>query len=974
MAVQLAMIAASVCLLLAGLARSQDAMCCDQARDFPTCREACEQLTSAKSESRLKHLFHMLPVYCLDSLVNFWECINSTLPGVSRRPQGWVGLGCCELAITSDCRLMCRQATSTNDITSLCRRDYEAALYHCVYRNEMGLTCCGQAGRHANCREVCQAVFRTDSAPSSGQLHAVQTYCKGLSPAVLRCVENYTNSYPAHNPRDSLHCCARAGDTACETACKNVLVAKVSEQEMVEGLIKGCGRQPLPQDPLWQCFLANARDFSNGHPIHGTTPMGLDGAKLQCCSRAVSVVCRDLCVALFSTNWKGSQSWVEFERKCEYLPQEGAMTACLSDVREPCHLGCKELKFCTNFNYRPTELFRGCNMQADQGAQSDMNMWTRGVIQMPFLNIPVHDIHHCLPDTWKAIACVLHIKPCHGASPALICRSDCVNILKRCGDTSRFMQGHTAESICDILSPSDNPEECIPLNQYLVSANTGKNTGVFGRGDKSRETAVADWEEIVHPCNPDPCPSGELCEVNRNGCLPGEDCTPFYCLASCKLGEASDFLVPHNGRVRLPEASGDPGCYHLCKCGIGGWLESCVETPCVDVQRACIVGGQRRPHGSHFHIDCNFCTCFAGELICTGRQCLMEHSSYEDRQRFTGLPCNCADHFVPVCAVTGRTYPSACLARCSGLSNTQITYGSCNKHNPCSSQPCPSNQRCVLHQRVCLTSPTRADCPQYKCIPRRTCEKTPPEPVCDTTHNEFPSLCALYAQGRTLAYSGHCQAACAPSLGSICGHDGETYSSMCAAHTHRVTVDYHGQCQAVGLLTVHGGDPECHTVSCFPLPHAGCKPIIPPGACCPICGGMLRLLWSREQMDALSKVAAPEPLTLHDVLEALRRYVSVLQCDAYGYLSIEGDIVVLVLPIDPQPTALQIKACSKEAEKIGALVNSASPVLVSHVPLSALAHAEVLISGGGYSAASPTSPTPALGLYLLTPLILCLLS
>uniref|UniRef100_A0A8C4QS88 Reversion-inducing cysteine-rich protein with Kazal motifs n=1 Tax=Eptatretus burgeri TaxID=7764 RepID=A0A8C4QS88_EPTBU len=740
---------------------------------------------------------------------------------------------------------------------------------------------------------VCQAVFRTDSAPSSGQLHAVQTYCKGLSPAVLRCVENYTNSYPAHNPRDSLHCCARAGDKACETACKNVLVTKVSEQEMVEGLIKGCGRQPLPQDPL-------------------------------------CVVCRDLCVTLFSTNWESSQSWVEFERKCEYLPQEGAMTACLSDVREPCHLGCKELKYCTNFNYRPTELFRGCNMQADQGAQSDMNMWTRGVIQMPFLNIPVHDIHHCLPDTWKAIACVLHIKPCHGASPALICRSDCVNILKRCGDTSRFMQGHTAESICDILSPSDDPEQCIPLDQYLGDTLT---------------TLIL--EEIVHPCNPDPCPSGELCEVNRKGCLPGEDCTPFFCLASCKLGEASDFLVPHNGRVRMPEASGDPGCYHLCKCGIGGWLESCVETPCVDVQRACIVGGQRRPHGSHFHIDCNLCTCFAGELICTGRQCLMEHSSYEDRQRFTGLPCNCADHFVPVCAVTGRTYPSACLARCTGLSNTQITYGSCNKHNPCSLKPCPSNQRCVLHQRVCLTSPTKADCPQYECISRRGCEKTPPEPVCDTTHNEFTSLCALSAQGRKLAYSGPCQAACAPSIGSVCGHDGETYSSVCAAHAHRVTVDYHGQCQAVGLLTLHGGDPECHTVSCFPLPQAGCKPIIPPGACCPICGGMLRLLWSREQMDALSKVK--------------------------DICSIEGDIVVLVLPIDPQPTALQIAACSKEAEKIGALVNSASPVLVSHVPLSALAHAEVLISGGGYSTAPPTSPTSGLGLYLLAPLVLGLL-
>lgn len=37
-------------------------------------------------------------------------------------------------------------------------------------------------------------------------------------------------------------------------------------------------------------------------------------------------------------------------------------------------------------------------------------------------------------------------------------------------------------------------------------------------------------EEVIHPCNPNPCPSNHLCQVNRKGCLDELNCQPYLCL------------------------------------------------------------------------------------------------------------------------------------------------------------------------------------------------------------------------------------------------------------------------------------------------------------------------------------------------------------------------------------------------------------------------------------------------------------
>lgn len=49
-----------------------------------------------------------------------------------------------------------------------------------------------------------------------------------------------------------------------------------------------------------------------------------------------------------------------------------------------------------------------------------------------------------------------------------------------------------------------------------------------------------------------------------------------------------------------------------------------------------------------------------------------------------------------------------------------------------------------------------------------------------------------------------------------------------------------------------------------------------------------------------------QPVTVHDVLQILRRHVSVPQCDVFGYLTIDHELVVLFSPVDQRPTPMQV--------------------------------------------------------------------
>lgn len=98
-----------------------------------------------------------------------------------------------------------------------------------------------------------------------------------------------TESLPWSPP--GLYCCDRAEAPNCQTACRHLLRTMNTDQEIMEGLIKECGTQPLPQDPMWQCFLSRAHPPS---PPEEETPhpAKMDCAKLHCCSKANTSVCR----------------------------------------------------------------------------------------------------------------------------------------------------------------------------------------------------------------------------------------------------------------------------------------------------------------------------------------------------------------------------------------------------------------------------------------------------------------------------------------------------------------------------------------------------------------------------------------------------------------------------------------------------------------------------------------------------------
>lgn len=93
-------------------------------------------------------------------------------------------------------------------------------------------------------------------------------------------------------------------------------------------------------------------------------------------------------------------------------------------VEEPCELGCDGLSYCSNFNNRPTELFRSCNRRADDAARNDVALWLQqGTLGLPGLSLPVLNISQCSPRAWKTVACTLQIKPCHRPSNVnWICR------------------------------------------------------------------------------------------------------------------------------------------------------------------------------------------------------------------------------------------------------------------------------------------------------------------------------------------------------------------------------------------------------------------------------------------------------------------------------------------------------------------------------------------------------------------------
>ncbi|XP_033097342.1 reversion-inducing cysteine-rich protein with Kazal motifs-like [Anneissia japonica] len=930
---------------------SQDPSCCHKIGSYPSCQGACDLMAiESTSAGRRQHVGNMKN-RCPPVLTQFWTCVNKSAPDIWQEDVGWFGKVCCINAQSSRCHTACMQADVQGDLSSFCNHEDEGPLYQCINRLSWKKTCCQRASSGSICLLKCAAVFDTVSPTEQMALDA-KMYCAEVDENISTCVNNYTRmTQSKRDPKESLHCCERSPSNLCRETCRHALNNMTSEENIIAALIKDCDK-PLVEDEIWQCFLLDAVDKlpKSSEEEETLSQSNIDGAKLSCCHKAVSLVCVDLCLKLHTTENTDRSSWDEFETKCKYRSaEETAMLTCLDDVEEPCEPGCSGLEFCTNFNGRPTELFRSCNAHADRSAREDMNTWMEGLIKMPHMSISVQNIRDCEPEKWKAIACSLQIKPCHPKSHGnMICKSDCVEILTQCINQESLEAGASIQDMCDILSPADEDVPCISLQDYLYP---------------SEYAEIA--SEVTHPCSNDPCKNSSvtrnsMCTTDRTYCGEGDVCFQHKCQFGCKLGGSnSPFLVPQGSLVRVPDSTNDLALYMACRCGQNGLLENFKTVPSIQI-RHCNIAGQQREHESRFSVDCNMCVCYGGVSTCSNRQCLPSYATMEEQRRYTGLPCNCADQFVPVCALNGKTYPSACLARCVDIDNDQFIFGMCGSRDPCSTHPCQPDTQCIPNRQVCLS--LHNDCPQYKCIPNSNsfdCENNPIRPVCDSDGEGHLNLCFLHQAGKTFAYNGDCKSHCDhENTSPVCGQNGETYSSICEAWSDRTTVDYYGACQAVGTLSEDGeGNSECFEKWCPSPAIKNCIGITPPGACCPVCAGEVQVLFSEKIAENMSEALNGEPITVNVILELLRDHVAVAECDLFGYMSIEKDLILLITPIIQSPTELQIEACNTEAEKIAALINTQSPTLVSYVHLSPLLAARTRLS-------TPTITNSASPLYI----------
>jgi hypothetical protein len=146
-------------------------------------------------------------------------------------------------------------------------------------------------------------------------------------------------------------------------------------------------------------------------------------------------------------------------------------------------------------------------------------------------------------------------------------------------------------------------------------------------------------------------------------------------------------------------------------------------------------------------------------------------------------------------------------------------------------------------------------CIHFFAVPRKCDEPWAKsfQPACDTSGRQHRNLCSLANAGALLAYKGPCLRTGCSNEGLICGADGITHISECAAEAQGIPKDYEGPCQFIGTSDGSTLQPSCKSrVKCLPLPK-NCIGVTPSGACCPICGGVLRVIYSPTQVSSNSR-------------------------------------------------------------------------------------------------------------------------
>ncbi|XP_065897217.1 reversion-inducing cysteine-rich protein with Kazal motifs-like [Dysidea avara] len=787
-------------------------------------------------------------------------------------------------------------------------------------------SCCYLYSEQATCFEICAMMHATGDV-----LDPVLRNCSEMIfdkyemciHGFLSMTEQPTNATPTTEyPATSLppvtpvayRCCDKANSTRCRWDCQRLLLANGSEEERYNELVRLCGHDR----PIFTCFL--------GVPTPTVTPVPpnrqpVDLIRRRCCQSAVSDYCRRNCIMFYEDNTV-DESWRAVEGDCIHRPEEWKLASCLADVSYSCKLGCTDMSFCSTFNNRPNELFRQCNQASDRHAKNQYHTW-QDERNFTLLNsvVSIKDVSKCLPDMWKALACFYHTEPCHPVTlSTFICRRDCIKLFSECGT------GFHVDRLCDKLSSSSD-DNCLPLSNYT---------------DSHKPVSVR------QPCSSNPCARGEVCLINK--CSPDDlECVPYKCIPGCSLGnnvhDIVSVIVPNNTvvKIQLPD---DENCTSYVQCNSQCLYDSyTLQSTGTGLgnhchhQDHCTVHGAFGPvyqHGETFELDCQSCYCNYGNIICSNKTCVVP------------LCPNCSmEEYNPVCAPNGQTLPSRCVAVCQGWREDQLRTGFCANYSACERHTCPVRTRCVEDRRVCMGK--SGNCAQYSCE-RFTCTLEA-QPVCDTSGLVHAHLCSLLTHNKQLAYRGFCEKDCKNS-GPVCGMDGNVYTSRCHANSYHVAVNYMGVCR--GTTTEH-----CKDVVCPKLPNENCDGhgVVPPGACCPVCGGMVEVLIDTHHLHRTAQHLELPQIAVQDILQELNSRLSTVECTVLGHIALDGTLVVLSVPTKANATSMMVEVCNAEAVLITSCINNKSPLYLSSPLLSHLLQAVVSTSQLPTNKSSIVGPT-----------------
>ncbi|OQV22789.1 Reversion-inducing cysteine-rich protein with Kazal motifs [Hypsibius exemplaris] len=921
-------------------------VCCENVSG--NCRTACLKITlidlATKPERHQLFTAH-LEQHCESTkyLWDFMRCFNNTTREL-QRGSNWPGRECCVFAKDPRCRVACIYAQSVYELEPVCWSSKESGLYDCFQSRDDAEKCCGfvahrngSSSSNVGCHNFCMELLPASVSPpefSYSDLILLHPKCSEAS-EVVHCAWGLGKA-PEH-PLECQSCCNASLNQACRAACMEVSSNELSGIRAVEILISsGCG-PPDPTEAFWICLLKSLDAEKSTSFIAAKQRPNPDTMKLHCCLKAATSRCRIACFNFhdpdLSTGNFDDAFWDCLEDNLEF-----SLRSCFRDVSLPCQTGCPTLGFCSHFNDRSDMSFRSCDIQSDKRAQRKFEQWGKeGQLALPngtIVTLKVHE-EEC-SQTWRGIICNQHIQPCDISNwDITFCHEDCVKLVFGC--LKEGSQFHAAE-ICASLFPS--------TARVMENTTTICSRLEISASKKSEHFLTLPQEFSTTPCHPNPCQPNERCDVRRESeryANSTYECSTG-CVVSSKDGTALYVASPED-KVVVPYLGADERvCYKVCTCTREGLMTSCEDMGFCDLPDGCWSNTIHYDHGSSFQRSCSRCVCLAGELICSAGYCLTEAQRDEERNALTGLPCSCPTDFNRVCGLNGKTYPTECSARCSGLSEYHFKGGICSLEQVCPYSDCGPDHWCVERSEVCLAH--QNPCQQHTCVDIKTnCSEQPIDVACDTDGNEHSNLCSLLLAGRRFHYMGKCLNGCS-SYGHVCGQNSETFESECAALADRVGTDYKGRCITVGGRIEKGLLNTCLVVEkrCPPRVLSNCVNVIPPDACCSVCAGALRILFSKRRLHRLAERNVLT-ITSRQLITELQRLIQSSSCQVLGYLTMENDIVVLVQRLNVTGESATLEehlACVRESERLHYLINSQNPLITTNAMLWPLAGSKII--------------------------------